>query len=45
MSLLKQEKKITWFVVPALIAQPIASILAMIVYPHRFLKRIPGLRP
>ena len=45
MSLLKQEKKITYFVVPTLIAQPIVSILAMIIYPPDFSKEFPVYDP
>ena len=42
---LKQEGKITYFVVPALIAQPIVSILAMIIYPPNFSKEFPVYDP
>jgi hypothetical protein len=45
MSLLKQEKKITWFVVSTLIAQPIASILVFLFYPPDFSKEFPVYDP
>ena len=41
----KQEKKITNFVVATLIAQPIASVLALIFYPPDFSKEFPVYNP
>ena len=45
MSLLKQEKKITWFVVTTLIAQPVGSILSFLIYPPDFSKEFPVYDP
>ena len=45
MSLLKQEKKITWFVVITFIAQPIFSIIAGLIYPPDFSKEFPVYDP
>ena len=45
MSHLKHEKKITWFVVLTFIAQPITSIMALLIYPPDFSKEFPVYNP
>src|SRR5262245_60475737 len=38
---LKHEKKITWFVVATFLAQPILTLLALLIYPPDFAKEFP----
>jgi hypothetical protein len=45
MPLVNQEKKITWFVISTLIAQPVSMIIAFTVYPPDFSKDFPVYDP
>ena len=45
MSLMKQEKKITWFVVMSFITNPVMGIISVVFYPPDFSKEFPVYDP
>lgn len=45
MALSNQEKKITWFVIPTFLAQPVAMLIALLVYPPDFSGEFPVYDP
>jgi hypothetical protein len=45
MSLSSQEKKITWFVIPTLMAPPVTMVIALVCYPPDFSSAFPVYDP